>query len=561
MKHRNRFGTRGLVSGLAISVATLSLVAGCEGVLGLNGDDSGERSRNSSGDGDGLGGDGDGDGDQALGVGVIEYEAGLAPTPLARLTNSEFLASAEALLELPANSPELEGVRATLVAEPLIGGLKNDSKTQLLKQLTVASFSNIASAATDAFLGGVTSNAGLLELLGCAAGADLSTCTKEFGAQLIERGFRRPATSGEADGVNELIDQLDALFAEKASDPASFDSNVLRLRTLVRYVLLSPDYLLLVEKGQSSGEATEPRPLTSYEIATRMSYFLVGSLPDEALLAAAEADTLTDPAVRLEHADRLLNGAGGQSRIREALLGWLGVDEGAVDQASLDTLSDFIDTWFGSGQPFSDFYQAPVSVAHLDGSESDENFGVLGLNAFLGSHTSYPTPAFITRGVFLVERLLCLALPADIPAEALEAGATTDLEVFEVHDQQPCATCHQYFDNWGAALHQFDAETGLFVPGPSVLGSGFELLDPDGVIGVADGVEDLGAVVGESDRGQSCMAELWYRSSRRRSLDPSGADDGNVDQLVSDWNESGDTSLKSLLRTIVSTEDFATFYP
>lgn len=561
MKRLNIGARLRLASTLTIACASLSLVAGCEGVLnGENAD--GTRIPGSHGDGDG---DGDlSDKDKELGHGVIQYEAGLAPTPLARLTNEEFLASAQALLGIAKDAAPLMEARNTLVAEPLIGGLPNDAKTQLLKQLTVASFSNIASAATNAFVDGVSTPAQLATLLECEDGtSDISACTKAFGAQLVERAYRRPATPEDVQAVEDLVDQLDELLLEKAPDPNNLDAHILRLRTVIRYVLLSPDYLLLVEKGitDTPEDVTTVRPLSSLEIATRMSYFLSGGPPDAALLAEAKADTLTDVEVRLAQADRLLESAGGQAQVEMALLGWLGVKDTLVDTASIEKLSAFIGEWFNEEKPFSDFYQAPISVEHLDGQVTEEPFGVLGQDAFLGSHTSYPTPAFITRGVFLVERLLCLALPADIPAEALEAGAQTDLEVFEVHDQQPCATCHQFFDNFGAGLQQFDAQTGLFVPGPSVLGTGFELRNKEGVLGVIDDVEDLGAVMGSTESGESCMAELWYRSAKRRDMDPSGADEGDVEELVSTWKESGNTSLKSLLRAIVASDQFVTLFP
>lgn len=560
MKLFNQHPHLSLVSSLAIGVSAIAMLSACEAALdGRNGDNSTRSGEN--GDGDGTGGDGDGDDD--LGVGVIKYEPGLAPTQLARLTNEEFMSSAQALLGVPQDAQSLQDARVSLVAEPLIGGLNNDAKTQLLKQLTVASYSNVASAATDALVDGVTTTGELAALLECSEPSDLSGCTKTYGAQLLERAFRRPVTPSEVQTVEALVDQLDALLQEKAPEPNSLEAHILRLRTVVRYVLLSPDYLLLVEKGvtDTPEDVTTVRPLTSHEIATRMAYFLSGGPPDDELLAAADADTLGDPEVRLAHADRLLKSDNGQTKVEQAILGWLGVNDTLVDAADIATLKSFVGDWFSEDKPFADFYQAPIGVSHLDGSETEEPFGVLGLNAFLGSHTTYPTPAFITRGVFVVERLLCLALPDDIPAEALEAGSQTDIEVFEVHDQQPCATCHQFFDNVGAGLHQFDAETGLYVPGPTELGSDFEISDQDGVLGVVDGVADLGDVIGNSDRGQSCMAELWYRSSKRRDLDPSGADAVNVDKLMDDWKATGDTSLRSLLRTIVSSEEFVTLFP
>jgi len=557
MKFLNR-ARLNLSSTLAIGACVMTGLVACQAELGADGTEGGVAGE----DGDSSEtGDGTSAGDDRYDI--VVYEDGLAPSPLARLTNEEFMVSASSLLGVSSTTGPLADSRSSLVAEPLIGGLNNDSRTQLLTQLKLGSFSAIASAATDAYLDGVGNLQALATRLECASGAaDFSACLKEFGTSLMGRAYRRPLTSEESSAIEGLVDDLDALIADGSDTPNTLDLNVLRVRTLVRFVLTSPDYLLLVEKGaEESSDESSPRPLTSHEIAARMAYFLSGGPPDAELLAAAEAGTLSEADVRLEHAARILDGSGGQEMVERSILAWLGVTESASGPAEVATLTEFIGTWFSEERPFSDFYQAPVDVDHLDGTMTEEPFGVLGLPAFLKSHTAFPTPAFITRGVFVVERLLCLHLPDDLPAEALESGATGDLEVFQVHDQQPCASCHQYFDNFGASLHQFDAETGLFVPGPTELGSGFELRDASGVVGTADNPAELGEVLGSGESGKACMAALWYRSAKRRDLDPSGADQGNVGQLLRDWEASGNMSLKSLLRTIVASEDFVTLFP
>lgn len=497
-----------------------------------------------------------GGGGVAPGPGLVPGEIGpydRAASPLARLTNDEYFVSAISLLNIPADAPELDDARATMMAEPLVGGLRNDVNGQLLTQLGISGYTNVASAIADVFLAGVSSEADLRGLLNCANGT-MSECATLFGQDLMRRAFRRPVTDDELATMQTLVDRYDEA-ASAADNPNSLDAHLIRIKTVVRYTLLSPDFLLIIERGTPTGQ------LNSYEIATRMSYFLFGEAPDDSLIAAAGADLLQDPTARLDHVDRLLESESGRERFGQAMVSWLGIKDG-LEPASVEALSGFIADWFSSGKPLADLYQAPVTVRHTDGTETEEPLGVLGSEAFLASHTSFPTPAFITRGEFVVEELLCFQLPQDIPAEAVESDQRmTDLEVFEEHNKQACATCHRIFDNYGAALNQFDGETGLYEPGPTELGSGFELFNLGGITGVVDGPQDLAAVIGSSERASQCMAELWYRSAMRRSLHPAKDDARIVGELMDVWSASGDTSLKSFLRTVVASEHFVTFVP
>ena len=539
-----------VASKLVFSLCAILTLTQCNGQFG-----SGNGSNGTSG----PGGIANPDGTVPLSPASGDY----VQSPLARLSNEEFLASAQTILGLAENTTPIMEARSTMTAEPDIGGLNNDANNQLLKQLTVAGFSNVAAAAIDAYLADVSKVAELTAKLNCADDTDVPACIKDFASQLVSKAYRRDATTEELANTDLLLSQLDELITGSGVDMNALSSHILRLKTVLRYLLLSPDYLLLTEKGiaENKADVTTPRVLNSYEIASRMSYFLIGGPPDAALLSAAKEGVLNDPEVRLEHTARLLKDNKGKTQVRRSLIGWLGANIDKTEADSFLALSEFIDDWFSTSKPFTDFYEAPITVAHLDGTSSEESFGVLGMQAFLDSHTSYPTPAFITRGVFIAQRLLCGSLPDDIPAEALEAGALSDLEVFQTHDKQECASCHKAFDNYGAALHQFDAQTGLYTAGPTVLGGDFELYDLGGITGTVNNPSELGQTIGSSERGPACMAELWLRASKRRSLDPKGGDKKLVANLVSQWQDSGDTSLKSLLSIIVKSDDFIMLYP
>jgi hypothetical protein len=379
----------------------------------------------------------------------------------------------------------------------------------------------------------------------------------------VPRAYRRDVTEHELLEVAGLVDRVDAIIAELSGDAGALSSHVLRIKTVVRQLLLSPHFLLLVERGVDNGNGSPlaPKQLTPFEIASRLSYFATASLPDDALLEAARQGHLADPQVRLEHAQRLLNSDTGRAQFTSTLKNWLAINPEVASEDDLGALMAFLSQWYATEKPFSEFYQGLVSVKHVDETESQQPFGVLGMRAFITSHSAFPTPGFINRGVFVAESLLCGTLPDDVPAGAIDGAGGTEREVFDGHASQPCASCHRVFDNYGAAFQKFDTETGLYNPNDQKLGSGFEIYDLGGISGTVNDVADLGRVFAASARAPDCMAELWYRHAMRRGFIGPQGDRETLDALVGAWMGTGNTSMKSLLSVIVTADDFIELVP
>ena len=580
-------------------------------------------------------------------------------TPLARLTNDEYVNSVRNLLSLPNDSPQINAAKASLISESRVKGLTNDAVTQTLTQLAISGYSTMALAASNDFLNDVTTTEQLGNLLGCSisteannsadespnlltgktfydtscsschgsegdgskpiavnaclevdcsdvnalatyigdympksnvqscalngdnscalttaayisnnfstevedgteTSTDMNSCIQSFSKKLISRAYRRPSNSDDAVRITEVLDNLTALNKEYIKELADLTAYKTYMRGILHYVMLSPEFLLVVENGRVySGTAKE---LTDHEIATRLALFLAGTLPDDALIADANSGLLGNAAVRLQHANRLMSSDTGIEQFTTLVKNWLDIDSSLTSVADSDVLSTFITGWFVNEKPFSELYKGSVAVEHVDGTVSTEPLGVLGLKAFVASHTQFPTPSFITRGVFVVERLLCEALPDGLPDDALDAGELTPLEVFHVHDRQACASCHEVFDNYGAAFQQFDGETSLFNPSDKTFGSNLDLFDIGDVTTPVTSLGDLGYTMASSSRAPSCMAELWYRHSLRRNIDTLGKDDQALQILVNEWSESGGRSMKALLRSIVASDSFVTLF-
>ncbi len=565
MRHTIPFRNWQLSLGLMSVAATGLLLLGCEGIISTPDVSTTPGAATAGGPGTaGIPGQG---GTTGMGGVTGAQATGHVSTPVSRLTNQEFVNSAKALLSLPQNAALPDNVEQQLAAEPVVRGLTNDSNNQQLTQGALAGYLAFADALTNTFLKDVKTTADLAARLKCSelggSAGDLASCTRNFAKSLVPRAYRRDATEAELLQVAGLITRVDAIIAELKAAPDALSSHVLRVKTVIRQLLLSPNFLLLVERGVVDGSAQPlaPKRLSSFEIASRLAYFATASAPDNALLDAARQNQLGDPQVRFDQAQRLLNSQTGTDQFTNTLKNWLAIDPDAASTEDQRALTEFLGKWFSEQKPFSDFYQGTVTVEHVDKTQSQEPFGVLGARAFITSHSSFPTPGFIKRGIFVVESLLCGTLPDEIPSGAITGSGGTEVEVFQNHARQPCASCHRVFDNYGAALQQFDTETGLYDPKDQKLGTDFQLPDLNGISGTVSNVADLGKVFGASKRAPDCMADLWYRHTMRRGLSELQGDRATLDKLVGAWVATGNTSLKSLLGVIVKSEDFVTLVP
>ena len=446
-------------------------------------------------------------------------------TPLARLTNVEFTAAVASLLGIAADAPELAIAEATLVGEVDTAGLNSDALQQNCTQVALAGYTQFAAAAAEVFLEDVANVPQLEEHLECealkaeqglASGADypLAQCHADFAANLLRRGFRGGATEEDLTRLTSLLEDLETLLTEDDANGGDLAAYRIRFSAVVHHIATSPKFLLFVEQGVDDDDG--PRSLTPHEVATRLAFFLTGNSPDAELIAAAEAGQLATAAQRVSHADRLLGSDPGEAPAALAaqiIMQWLGTDPARASAEAIAELREFVVDWVDTERPFADFYQAPVTVDHTDGTQTVEPFGVLGTQGYLASHTSHPTPSFINRGEFLVERLLCSALPDDVPDDALNAGSQTPLEVFTEHVENPCASCHVIFDKYGAAFQRFDSETNLYDPQFSLFGDSFELFP----LGDVSGCHSSGYLIASSS------AERIGLSSAER-IGPSSAD-------------------------------------
>lgn len=302
-----------------------------------------------------------------------------------------------------------------------------------------------------------------------------------------DRAFRQPATSDE---VHNFV----AVWKASFDSGKSFRNSV---RDALLVILTSPRFLFLIE--QSAGPQEEP--LTSWELASKLSYFLWNSPPDSALLNHAAANTLQ---ARLpSEVNRLIADPRFARFTEEFGAQWLGLDRFdvvSIDASRFPRLTRdarlhlrqepirFLQHLIQHNLPVknlvrSDFLLVNEPVAAFygfaDRTESGLQFvpvehgdphlgGVLTQAAVLSGLSNGREPNPVKRGAWLARKIIAeppADPPPNVPQISEKDTGLTLRQKLEQHRNQPgCANCHQGIDPWGLPFEQYDAG-GRFMRG------------------------------------------------------------------------------------------------
>ncbi len=320
-------------------------------------------------------------------------------------------------------------------------------------------------------------------------------------------------------------------------------------------MLQSPHFLYRVEVGEPIDGEPGWRRLTSYEMASRLSFLFWNSIPDEALLDAAERGDLDTEDGLLMEAWRLLEDERAEKAVQRFFAEYL--DLGRLEGLDRDparyptftptvarsmrsevellvhdlvfrrdadirelfaTRRTFVNeelaTLYGVEAPDAD----PITFVPVELPEDGPRAGVLTTAAFLAmnAHPSETSPTL--RGKYVRERVLCQTVqpPPDDVLTDLEMSSTegaTLRERLERHRNDPaCASCHAFIDPPGMLFEHFDSMGGYRTsePGGPVDASG----DLDGV--PLEGARDLAELLRDDPRVPSCMVQQLYRHATGR---------------------------------------------
>lgn len=404
----------------------------------------------------------------------------------------------------------------------------------------------------------------------------------------MKRAFRRPVEPPE-------VERMVAFFKTIRPEFPSFEE---AMRETLAMVLIRPDFLYLMEPA-----GDKKRPIGNWELASRLSYFLWSTMPDEELMSLAGQGRLSDSKVLAAQVDRMLKDTRSDRFTDQFTEQWLHLD--VVDSVAIsrDYYPGFKDElkseMRGETQAFfAELLRSNVSALNLLSSDfamlneplakhygiegiyglefrkvalkpEQHRGGLLGQASILLAGSTGEDSHAVRRAVWIRDRLLNdppAPPPPDVPN--LDEADPTFLklsirEQLKIHrEKEACASCHRDIDPWGIALENFDA-VGLWrdkVKRKS--GKKFETqpvdataLFPGGLeIGSVEGLKKHLATDRKNEFARSLVTRLLtYSLGRRLEL----SDQDSVDDLTQKFAASG-FQLRSLIHSIVASEPFRT---
>ncbi|MDE0767141.1 MAG: DUF1592 domain-containing protein [Opitutaceae bacterium] len=384
--------------------------------------------------------------------------------------------------------------------------------------------------------------------------------------------YRRPLESDELKPIESMV------LAKMDEGLEELDALQLGFQT----ILCSPGFIYLDE-----GEGD----LNDFALASRLSYFLWSSRPDESLLRAARKGTLGNPNVLKKQISRMLNDAKSGRFVSNFIRRWLELDNIGEMPVSADFRTyyrDDIETaMVGETEAFfrhtlsnnlrpGELLSADYSFLNrelalhygIDGVEGHElkkvslkgtpRGGLMGQSLFLTASANGVDTSPVVRGIYVLENLLGYSPPPpppDVPViESDISGAKTIREQLSKHREvETCAECHRKIDPLGFALENFDA-TGMW---RSHYGRNLKI-DASGTLPNGDrfkGVPDFRSMmIKRTDQFTRCLTEKLMTYALGRELDP--RDRPVIDSILEDLDED-QGGLNDLIEAIVLSGSFS----
>ncbi len=312
------------------------------------------------------------------------------------------------------------------------------------------------------------------------------SCVERILFTLARRAYRRPVTKAEVASLAKFVDlaQGEGQTVEQG------------LQLAIQAILVSPHFLFRIERDPDPTDPQKVHRISDLEMASRLSYFLWSSMPDEELLSLAEAGKLKAPAVLDAQVKRMLAGERSAALAANFAAQWLEIrnlDSVTPDpkkfpawgpelrEAMKTETRMFFEALLRENRPLSDFLVAKFTflnarlakhygIEGVTGPEfrrveltNDQRGGILS-HASVLTVTSYPTRTSpVIRGKYVLQNILGAPPPApppDVPPLDEEAvGNTGSLrQQLETHRSNPtCAACHNRMDVLGFGLENYDA--------------------------------------------------------------------------------------------------------
>ena len=493
---------------------------------------------------------------------------GVPTVTLRRLSQDEFDNTLEVLLQDGSRSFSLR------LPEDKIDPFDNNGRTQLVSQPLVEGLETAATEAATAAMQDTTRRDGII---GCSpTGPDDATCFRSFVETFGRRAFRRPLTESEVDGFTPL-----QAFGVEAGD------FYVGAALVIQAMLQMPDFIYHLQRGVAVDGRENTYRLGSFEVASRLSFFLWGSTPDDELLNAAERGELkTTEEVRAQ-AERMLQDPRVRTRVKRFHAMWLGYHrfnnttslgqamtaetEALIDRVIFDDQSSYLDL-FTSDQSFvNDELAGHYGLSATPGAtgswvdvSSAGRGGILSHATFLGVAGKFGDTSPTQRGRLIRERILCTPVPppdptlgvdVDSPPTSADSTCKTDRYAAILQDVG-CAACHNQMDPIGMGLENYSQtgqfrETDVDDPNCPISGDGVLYVGADQV--PFNGPRELGQTLVAADQFESCVVKQVWQFAMGNVA--SGTDAATLELLQADF-AAGGHRFDQLLLDVVSSESF-----
>jgi hypothetical protein len=340
-----------------------------------------------------------------------------------------------------------------------------------------------------------------------AAPAEEQPCAEKIIASLARPAYRRPIIADD-------LPQLVALY-KRGADNGGFESGI---RLALQKILVSPEFLFRVELDPVNAPVGSVHRVSDIELASRLSFFLWSSIPDEELLQVAERGGLSDPVMLERQVKRMMADPRSRSLVQNFVGQWLflrnipGIQpdvtaftyfDDNLRQAMAKETELVVESSMHEDRPVIDLLKTDYTFVN---QRLAEHYGITGIygnefrripvtdtkrqgllgHASLMAVTSYPNRTAPTiRGKWVLEQLLGTPPPPpppNVPALKEEASGKvlTMRQRMEEHRVSPqCAVCHRIMDPIGFALENFD---GLGKWRESYAEAADGSIDPSGVL-------------------------------------------------------------------------------
>jgi len=428
-----------------------------------------------------------------------------------------------------------------------VEGFDNNADALTAPPLLLEKLETATQAIVSAALSTAAGNAGVRShIMVCdPAQAGEAACATQILSTFASRAFRRPVTTAEMTGYARLVD-----VAKSVGD--GFEQGI---AAGLQAIMLSPRFLFRVEANPGAGINA---PLDDYEVASRLSYFLWSSMPDDKLLARAAGGALHDTSSIVDEVRRMLADTKSSALVDNLAGEWLGSRQLAVQQVTLtdvnfDTAlrgamaseaSQFLGEMFRGGHAIRELLGADFLFANdrlaahygltgagtqgstlikLPLTDTRRGGGILTQANTLTVTSMRDRTSPTRRGKWVSENLLCVVIPPPPPMiPQLEPSSTTAptsvRERLAQHRAKgsSCAGCHTYIDPIGFGLEHFDA-VGRWRDTDNGVA-----IDATGEVPVTnapfDGAVALAGAIGDDPRFLDCMVRKLMTYAVGRTL-------------------------------------------